>query len=81
MMFPEMFLVEKVMLLLVVSFFVLVGVTKTDSKNLKTFGRILAMTFWIIAICATICLVYSGYCEKCPKLHGHYYKSEMMKCR
>jgi cell division protein FtsW (lipid II flippase) len=81
MLLPEMLLVEKVMLALVVSFFVLIGVTRTDSKNLKTFGRILAITLCLIAILATIFLIYSQRSEKYPKIRGHFHKSEMMKCR
>ena len=51
------------MLLLVLSFFVLVGVSKTDSKTLKSFGRILTVILWAIAACliaVTLYLNYSG---------------------
>lgn len=45
-------------LLLVVSFFVLVVVTKTESKSLQSFGRILAITLCIFATISIITTIY-----------------------
>ncbi|MDD3296672.1 MAG: hypothetical protein PHU64_04845 [Candidatus Omnitrophica bacterium] len=44
------FMLIKVIFMLVVSFFVLFAVSKTDSRGLQQFGRILAFSIWIIAI-------------------------------
>lgn len=76
----DLFLVVKAVLLLVVSFFVLVVVTKTDSKSLKTFGRILAITLWIISASAILYAMFSDYSGRYNRMHKEYFKSKTMKC-
>ena len=72
--------IVKAVLLIVVSFFVLLGVSKAESKNLKTLGRMLAITLWIISASAIICSIFSGYADKYPKLNKYHHKYKMMKC-
>jgi len=77
------FPIIKGVLLLVVSFFVLIGVTKVGSQRIKKFGRILAIVLWILSACMMICSVYLSACGKSSSqkyLKYHKYNS-MMKCR
>jgi len=70
--------IVKALMLLVVSFFVLLGVTKTDSKNLKQFGRILAiilMTISAYVFIASFAVDLLG--KQCP----FNYKMQMMRHR
>jgi|GEM_PF-6614461 len=48
-------MLKKVLMLLVLSFFVLLGASKADTEGLKKFGRILAMLMWV-AVVALIAL-------------------------
>ena len=43
---------------LMVSFFVLLGVDKTECENLKKFGRMVAVLLWI---CAALILILGTY--------------------
>jgi len=71
-----MFPIVKALLLLVVSFFVLIGVTKADSKRLKQFGRILAVALWLVSVCVITCSLFSGPSgKKCSSMR----KMKMMK--
>ncbi|MFA7677016.1 MAG: hypothetical protein WCY34_02480 [Candidatus Omnitrophota bacterium] len=54
------FALIKVVFMLVVSFFVLFAVSKTDSKGLRQFGRILAFSIWVIAVYALAVNLYVG---------------------
>lgn len=75
----DLFFIIKAVLLLVVSFFVLVGVTKTESKNLKTFGRILAITLWIISAVSIIFSIYlSNTTSRLPRMHKYHPMHKMM---
>jgi len=58
MMLFGLFPVVKALVMLTVSFFVLFVVSKTESKALKQFGRILAVTFCIIAAYLIITALY-----------------------
>ncbi|UCC95584.1 MAG: hypothetical protein JSW40_02245 [Candidatus Omnitrophota bacterium] len=51
--------VMKALFMVVTSFFVLFCVTKTESKGLKQFGRIIAFTLWIIAAYLIILGLYA----------------------
>jgi hypothetical protein len=50
----------KALLTLAVSFFVLLGVTKTDSKGLQQFGRIVGAGLFILAIFSLAISLYAG---------------------
>lgn len=75
--------ITKAVMLVVVSFFVLLGVTKADSKNLKKFGRLIACALWTIAVF----MVLSSFCpsnmggmgKRCP-LDKFDRGQKMMKC-
>lgn len=58
MMLSGLFPVVKALLMLIVSFFVLFAVSRTESKRLKQFGRILAVTLCIIAAYLIIIALY-----------------------
>ena len=64
----EMFFIIQAVIALVISFFVLLGVSKTDSIGLRTFGRILAFTLWVIAVYLIVFALY-GCCLQCVFLH------------
>ncbi len=49
--------------LVVVSFFVLLGASKADSSKLQKFGRILAFTLWLLAICSVVSALFSTLAE------------------
>ncbi len=60
-----MFFVFQVVIILTVSFFILLGVTHTESKGLRVFGRMLAFTLWILVIYLVTTSFYSQYlCNK-----------------
>jgi len=44
--------------LLTVSFFVLLAASRSESRGLKQFGRIIAVAFWIIAASIVVGTVY-----------------------
>lgn len=56
--------VVKALFMLVVSFFVLFAVAKTESKRLRQFGRIIAITLCIIAAYVIIMALYSSVMGK-----------------
>ena len=49
-----LFLLKKAFLLVVLSFFVLLGASKADSPGLKKFGRLLATAMLAMALAAVI---------------------------
>jgi len=52
--------IAKALLVLAVSFFVLLGVTKTESRRLQQFGRIIAIGLFLVAILSIVCTLYLG---------------------
>ncbi|MCF7907699.1 MAG: hypothetical protein K9L86_02340 [Candidatus Omnitrophica bacterium] len=50
--------------LVIVSFFVLLGASKTDSENLKKFGRVLAITIWLLALSSVVGALFNTIAEK-----------------
>jgi len=59
-----LFPIVQALVLLTVSFFILFVVPKIESKALKQFGRILAVTFCIIAAYLIITALYSSVTGK-----------------
>ena len=60
-------LLAKAVLVFAVSFFVLLGVNKTESKGLKQFGRIIAFAMWVIAVVTIVSVVYCSIMSvACP---------------
>jgi len=54
------FILIKVILLLIISFFLLFAVDKIESKPLKSFGRVLAVALWfIVGVLVVFSLYYS----------------------
>lgn len=54
------FMLVEGIFLVIVSFFVLLGVSKTDSKKLAAFGRMITLTLWLLAVCSVVgALFYS----------------------
>ncbi len=60
----EMFFILHAVIILVVSFFVLLGVSKADSIGLRTFGRMLAFTLWVIAVYLIVFSLYGCYLQR-----------------
>lgn len=60
----NLFPAGKIMIMLTVSFFVLIAAAKTDSRRLKQFGRIIAMSLWIIAAAIYLDATYSNLTGK-----------------
>jgi len=65
-------------MLLAFSFFVLFAASKTESKNLKSFGRIIAASFWVIACAVIIISIYLNvtglYLLGAPRLPFKYHR-------
>ncbi len=81
----EMFFIIKdlifVTLLLALSFFVLLGVSKTNSRTLKLFGYLIAILLWIsVALAATtkIYVMSSSKCSVGSKMDYRMHKKNMM---
>ena len=53
---------------LTISFFVLLGSEKTESTGLKTFGKVVTVLLWCIAVLVIICGIYMGVSGKCPPM-------------
>lgn len=47
-----------------ISFFVLLGVSKADSKGLKQLGRLIALTLWITSIYLIVFAIYTNFTDK-----------------
>jgi len=78
MMAPHM--LAKAFLLVVVSFFTLLGASKAESKGLKKFGNLLATAMWAIATVIVATTVYSMVTGKgCLYSKGSPYKSHYKK--
>lgn len=76
------YMLMKAFLLVVLSFFTLLGVSKTDSKGLKKFGRLLVSAMWAIAAIIVVTSIYSMVTGKSCSLSkkGSYKKHyQMMK--
>lgn len=72
-----LFLVPTVMLL-TVSFFVLFAVGKVEEKNLKIFGRIVAILLWIVAACVLFSGIYFSFNKG---QHGRMGMKDSGKCQ
>ncbi len=59
-----MFFVFHAVMLLVISFFVLIGASKVDSLGLRTFGRMLAFALWVLAVYLIAFSIYGGYLQR-----------------
>ena len=72
--------IVKGLFMLAVSFFVLLGVTKTDSRGLQQFGRIIAASLFIIAIFSMVATTLLGFkCSGPGKMqYKDMYKKMMM---
>ena len=53
---------------LTISFFVLLSSEKTESTGLKTFGKVVTVLLWAIAVMVIICGIYMGVSGKCPQM-------------
>ncbi len=53
---------------LTISFFVLLSSEKTESTGLKTFGKVVTVLLWCIAVMVLICGIYMGVSGKCPPM-------------
>ncbi len=53
---------------LTISFFVLLCSEKTESPGLKTFGKVVAVLLWAIAVMVIICGIYMSVSGKCPPM-------------
>jgi FtsH-binding integral membrane protein len=76
-MLQPFFPIVKALCMLTVSFFILFAVSKTESKGLQQFGRIIAVTFWVMAIALVILSFYAsltGQSHLCGKDKGMFYK-------
>lgn len=79
--FCGLFAIMKTLLLLIVSFFILVAVSKVESQKLKKFGRILAIVLWVIAGCVIVCTFYLSVTGNYRSFAPHsFHKYKMMKC-
>ena len=76
-----LFLVAIIVFMLVVSFFILITVTKIKSKKLQQFGKLLAVSIWILSAFMIFDLLvmtmYDGSCKKSQKMG--YKKMHRMK--
>ncbi len=76
-----LFMAAKILFLLVVSFFILLSITKIKSKKLQQFGRLLAVSIWILSAFMVLNLLtvtlYDGGCKKSKKMG--YKKMHQMK--
>ncbi len=73
--------IVQAVLLSVVSFFVLVAVTKTESKNLQKFGRLLACALWTIAVVMVVSTFFFSGTSKRGLMYKCPLGQKMMKCR
>ncbi len=68
----SLMIIAKVLFMLVVSFFILVTVTKLKSKELKQFGKLLAIAIWILSAFMVLNLLamtmYGPGCKKSQKM-------------
>ena len=72
-MLEGIFPIIHVVIILVTSFFILLGVAHTESKGLKHFGRILAFTLWIMSLYIIIFAVYlNALGPDYFRAYGHY---------
>jgi C4-dicarboxylate transporter len=47
---------------------VLLGSEKAESSGLKTFGKVVTVLLWAIAVMVIICGIYMGISGKCPAM-------------
>jgi hypothetical protein len=47
-----------------ISFFVLLGASKTDSRGLKELGRLIAIVLWITSIYLIAFAIYTNFTDK-----------------
>lgn len=47
-----------------ISFFVLLGASKTESKKLKEFGKLIAITLWVTSIYLIAFAIYTNFTDK-----------------
>ena len=59
--FLGIFPISHALFILAVSFFVLLGATKAESRVLKEFGRLIAIALWIVAIYLIAITIYLGF--------------------
>ncbi len=73
-------MLAKAFVLIVVSFFTLLGASKADSKGLKKFGNLLAVAMWAVAAVILASTVYTMVTGKsCLYSKGSRYKSHYKK--
>ena len=53
---------------LTISYFVLLSSEKAESSNIKTFGKVVTVLLWAIAVMVIICGIYMGVSGKCPPM-------------
>lgn len=51
---------------LTISYFVLLTSEKTGSTGIKTFGKVITVLLWCIAVLVIICGIRIGISGKCP---------------
>ena len=56
-----MFFIFQAVILLVISFFVLLGASRATSGGLRIFGRMLAFTLWGLAVYLIVFALYGTY--------------------
>ena len=76
MIFSGMFLIFQAVIILVISFFVLLGTSRANSKGLRQFGRILAFTLWMLAV---YLFILSVYMQNMPQTY--FYKAGFLHHR
>ena len=60
----SLLLLKKAFIMLVLSFFVLLGSSKADSEGLKKFGKFLAIIMWAAALASVIFWGYKAFTGK-----------------
>ncbi|MBU2044489.1 MAG: hypothetical protein KJ619_04625 [Candidatus Omnitrophica bacterium] len=71
-------ILKKILMLLVLSFFVLLGASKADSEGLKKFGRILAMLMWVAVVAIIALTAYRTTTGKSCRFKKQSQKRMMM---
>lgn len=69
-----LFPIVKALFILALSFFILFVVSKTESKGLKQFGRIIAIALCIIATYVIIMALYSSATGKSCLYKSRFYR-------
>jgi len=76
----EMFAVIKALLLMTLSFFTLCTADKATSDRLKKFGRVLAITMWMVAAYLVSANIYRIYAGMKQRTYLPYAKNASTSC-